>query len=94
MARLTALKEFGVRSDRKKLKTRVRAEAGKRSQRRCGRCNQTGHNARTCKKAAEVDSKNTSCCIALYRAKVGCFAPEWGGFGGGLAKSGGEAVRR
>ncbi|KAF7572858.1 hypothetical protein PtrM4_077630 [Pyrenophora tritici-repentis] len=56
-ARLTALQEFGARSDGKKLKTRVRAEAGEPSQRRCGRCNQTGHNARTCKQAAEVDSK-------------------------------------
>jgi hypothetical protein len=30
-ARLTALKEFGARSNRKKLKTRVRAEAGELS---------------------------------------------------------------
>jgi hypothetical protein len=29
---------------------------------------------------------------ALYRAKVGCFAPEWGGFGGGLAKVSREPV--
>jgi hypothetical protein len=56
-ARLAALKEFGARSDREKSKTRVRAEAGKSSQRRCRRCNQTGHNARTCKQAAEVDSE-------------------------------------
>jgi hypothetical protein len=56
-ARLTALKEFGARSDGKKPKTRVRAEAGEPSQRRCGRCNQTGHNARTCKQAVEVDSE-------------------------------------
>jgi hypothetical protein len=56
-ARLTALKEFRARSDGKKPKTRVRAETGELSQRRCGRCNQTGHNARTCKQAAEVDSE-------------------------------------
>jgi hypothetical protein len=56
-ARLTALKEFRARSNGKKLKTQVRAKAGELSQRRCGRCNQTRHNARTCKQAAEVDSK-------------------------------------
>jgi hypothetical protein len=56
-ARLTALKEFGARSDGKKPKTRVRAEAGEPSQRRCGRCHQAGHNARTCKQAVEVDSE-------------------------------------
>jgi hypothetical protein len=56
-AHLTALKEFGARSDGKKLKRRVRAEAGEPSQRRCGRCSQTGHNARTCKQAVEVDSE-------------------------------------
>jgi hypothetical protein len=56
-ARLTALKEFGARSGGKKLKRRVRAEAGEPSQRRCGRCSQTGHNARTCKQAVEVDSE-------------------------------------
>jgi hypothetical protein len=56
-AHLAALKEVGARSDGKKLKTRVRAEAGKPSQRWCGRSKQTGHNARTCKQAAEVDSE-------------------------------------
>jgi hypothetical protein len=54
---LTALKEFGVCSDGKKLKRRVRAEAGEPSQRQCGRCSQTRHNARTCKQAVEVDSE-------------------------------------
>jgi hypothetical protein len=53
-ARLTTLKEFGVRSDGKKAKKRVRAERGEPSQRRCGQCNKTGHNARTCTQAAEV----------------------------------------
>ena len=56
-ARLAALKEFEARSDGKKLKTRVRAEGGEPTQRRCGRCNQTGHNARTCKQGVEVDSE-------------------------------------
>jgi hypothetical protein len=56
-ARLTALKKFGARSDGKKLKRQVRAEAGEPSQRRCGRCSQTGHNARTCKQAVEVGSE-------------------------------------
>ncbi|KAH5791053.1 hypothetical protein HBI89_212980 [Parastagonospora nodorum] len=55
--RRTTLKEFSTRSNRKKAKKQVRAGAGEPSQRRCGRCNETGHNARTCKKAVEVDSK-------------------------------------
>ena len=55
--RLTALKEFRARSDGKKAKKQVRAEVGEPSQRRCGRCNQTGHNARTCKQEVEVVSK-------------------------------------
>ena len=56
-ARLAALKDFGARSDGKKAKKRVRAEGGELSQRRCGQCNKTGHNARTCKQAVEVDSE-------------------------------------
>ena len=56
-ARLAALIDFGARSDRKKAKKQVRAEVGKLSQRRCGRCNMTGHNARTCKQVVEVDSE-------------------------------------
>ncbi len=55
--RLTILKEFGARSDGKKVKKRVRAEVGEPSQRRCGQCNQTRHNARTCKHEAEVVSE-------------------------------------
>ena len=55
--RLTALKEFGARGDGKKAKKQVRAEVGEPSQRRCGRCNQTGHNARACKKEIEVVSE-------------------------------------
>ena len=56
-ARLAALIDFRARSDRKKAKKQVRAEVGKLSQRRCGRCNMTGHNARTCKQVVEVDSE-------------------------------------
>jgi hypothetical protein len=55
--RLTALREFRVRTDRKKAKKRVRAEGGEPSQRRCGRCNRTAHNACTCKQAVEVASE-------------------------------------
>ncbi|KAH6466933.1 hypothetical protein HBI57_027350 [Parastagonospora nodorum] len=55
--RRTTLKEFGARSDGKKAKKQVRAGAGEPSQRRCRRYNETGHNARTCKKAVEVDSE-------------------------------------
>jgi hypothetical protein len=56
-ARLAALKDFGARSDRKKPNKRVRAEVGEPSQRRCTRCKETGHNARTCQKVVEVDSE-------------------------------------
>jgi hypothetical protein len=55
--RLTTLREFGARSDGKKAKKRVRAEGGEPSQRRCGQCNKTGHNVRTCKQAAEIASE-------------------------------------
>jgi hypothetical protein len=54
---LTTLKEFGARSDGKKAKKRVRADGGESTQRRCGRCNRTGHNARTGKQDVEVASK-------------------------------------
>jgi hypothetical protein len=55
--RLTALKESSARGDRKKAKKRVRTKGGEPYQRRCGRCNKTGHNARTCKQGAEVASE-------------------------------------
>jgi hypothetical protein len=55
--RLTTLKEFGSRSDGKKAKKRVRADKGEPTQRRCGRCGEAGHNARTCKKDTEVVSE-------------------------------------
>jgi hypothetical protein len=56
-ARLAALKDFGARSDRKKLKRRVDAKVGELSQQRCTVCKKTRHNARTCKYIAEVDSE-------------------------------------
>ena len=56
-ARLAALQDFRVRSNRKKSKKQKRAEVGEPSQRRCGRCNGTGHNARTCKQVVEVVSE-------------------------------------
>jgi cyanophycinase-like exopeptidase len=55
--RLATLKEFGAHSDGKKAKKRARRAEGEPTQRRCGQCNQTGHNARTCKKDVEVVSK-------------------------------------
>lgn len=55
--RLAALKEFGARSNGKKQKKRLRAEGGEPSQRRCGTCGETGHNARTCKNDVEVVSE-------------------------------------
>ena len=55
--RLAALQEFGARSDGMKVKKRVRAEGGEPTQRRCRRCDKTGHNARTCKQEVEIVSK-------------------------------------
>jgi hypothetical protein len=55
--RLTTLKEFGARSNGKKSKKRVRIEAGEPSQRRCRRCGEAGHNARTCKQEVAIDSE-------------------------------------
>ena len=55
--RITALQEFGARSDGRKQKKRVRAEGGEPSQRRCGRCGKGGHNARTCKNEVEEVSE-------------------------------------
>jgi hypothetical protein len=54
---LATLKEFRARSDGKKVKKQVRAQEGEPAQRRCRQCNQTRHNARTCKQAVEVDSE-------------------------------------
>ena len=53
--RLTTLKEFRARSNRKKAKKRVRVKAGKPSQQRCGRYGKAGHNARTCRQEAAID---------------------------------------
>ena len=55
--RLATLREFGARSNGKKVKKRVRVEVGKPSQRHCKRCSKTGHNSRTCKQDIEIDSK-------------------------------------
>jgi hypothetical protein len=55
--RLTTLKEFKARSNRKKAKKRVRVKVGEPSQRRCRRCGEAGHNARTYKQEAVIDSE-------------------------------------
>jgi hypothetical protein len=55
--RLATLREFGARSDGKKVKKRVRVEAGEPSQRHCRRCGKTGHNSRTCKQDVEDNFK-------------------------------------
>jgi hypothetical protein len=55
--RLTTLKEFNARSDGKKAKKRARVEVGEPSQRRCSRCSEAGHNSRTCKQEAAIDSE-------------------------------------
>jgi hypothetical protein len=56
-ARLAALKDFGARSDGKKLKKVAGAKVGEPSQRRCTVCKKTRHNARTCRYVVEVDSE-------------------------------------
>ena len=48
--RLTALWEFGARSDGKKASKRVRTKGGSSTQRHCKTCGETGHNSRTCQK--------------------------------------------
>jgi hypothetical protein len=55
--RLTTIKEFAARGNGQKAKKRARVKAGEPSQRRCGRCSETGHNSRTCKQEAVVDSE-------------------------------------
>ena len=56
-ARLTALKEFGARSDRKKIKKRVRVDRDEPTQRRCGWCGDIGYNLRTYKKDIGIVSE-------------------------------------
>lgn len=51
---LTTPKEFSMRSDGKKAKKRVHANASGQPSRRCGRCGEAGHNARTCKQQVEI----------------------------------------
>ena len=55
--RLTTLREFDARSDGKKAKKTARVKVGEPSQRRCTRCNEAGHNSRTCKQEVAIDSK-------------------------------------
>jgi hypothetical protein len=55
--RLTTIREFAARSDRKKAKKRARVKVGEPSQRRCRRCGEAGHNSRTCKQDVAVDSE-------------------------------------
>ena len=72
---LIALKDFGVRSDGKKAKKRVRTEVGESFQRRCGRCGEAGHNARMCKHKAERSLNDVTGYPALCSAKVCCCKP-------------------
>jgi hypothetical protein len=53
--RLSALKEFGARSDGKKSKKVVGAKVGEPSQRRCTVCKKPWAQARTCEYVAELD---------------------------------------
>jgi hypothetical protein len=55
--RLTTLKEFRARSNRKKAKKRARTNKGGQPLRRCRRCSEAGHNTRTCKQVIEIVSK-------------------------------------
>ena len=54
---MIALKEFSARSNRKKIKKRVRVDRDEPTQRRCGRCGDIGHNLRTCKKDVGIVSE-------------------------------------
>lgn len=84
-ASLTALGEFGECSDEKKPKKRVRAEVREPSQRRCGRCNGTGHNARKCKKVVEVNSERYKVQYRTIQGQCGPFGAImelfWSAFG-------------
>jgi hypothetical protein len=55
--RLTTLKEFNARSNRKKVKKRARVKVGEPSQRRCRRCSEASYNSRTCKQETVIDSE-------------------------------------
>ena len=55
--RLTALKEFSARSNRKKRKKRVRAKGGELLQQRCRTYREGRYNAQTCKNSLELVSK-------------------------------------
>jgi hypothetical protein len=55
--RLTTLKKFRARNNGKKAKKRARVKVGEPSQRRCGRCTEAGHNSRTYRKDAAIDSE-------------------------------------
>jgi hypothetical protein len=55
--RLTTLKEFAARSNRKKVKKSGRAEGSELTQRRCGRCGEASYNLRICKQVEEIVSK-------------------------------------
>jgi hypothetical protein len=55
--RLTTLKEFRARSNRKKAQKGSRSNDGSQPSRRCTRCGKAGHNRTTCKKAVDVLSK-------------------------------------
>jgi hypothetical protein len=52
--RLTTLKEFTARSNRKKAKKSARAKSSELTQRRCRHCSEARHNLRTCKQEAEI----------------------------------------
>jgi hypothetical protein len=54
--RLTTLKEFIARSNRKKAKKSARAKGSKLTQKHCRRCGEARHNLRTCKQVKEIAS--------------------------------------
>jgi hypothetical protein len=43
-----------------------KAESGALRQRRCGRCGEPGHNARTCNKAEETSSKSDASTVYIF----------------------------
>lgn len=64
--RLTALKEFAARSDGRKAKKKARSAECEPTQRRCGKCRETGHNRTTRKKDVEI------CWKWLCKSRMRC----------------------
>ena len=54
------MREVADQQKGKKCWSQDAADGGAPAQRRCGRCGETGHNARTCKKEEDTPSESDS----------------------------------